>query len=208
MIVVSAAFLVWSGIAPVDRGVWVFENVPGVVGVTILCAVYHRFRFSGLVYGLVAFHFAILAIGGKYTYALNPVFEWLRETLNLARNHYDRVGHFAQGFFPAIVVREVLIRTSPLERGKWVFFLSTAVCLAFSAIWELIEWWMVILLYPDQGPAWLGTQGDAWDAQQDMFMALSGAVLSLLVLSRLHDRSMERNAGRTNAGHAEQVKGG
>lgn len=203
LLVVAGVFLIWSGISPEDRTVWVFENVPGVLGVLVLGATYRRFRFSGAVYVLVAVHFAILAIGAKYTYAKMPLFTWLQEVLELSRNHYDRVGHFSQGFFPAIICREILLRTTPLKRGRMLFFLCTSVCLALSALWELIEWWMVVLFYSEplsdvglseeivQGQDWLGGQGDIWDAQQDMLMALCGAILALLLLSRLHDRSLK-----------------
>ncbi|MFB3896316.1 MAG: DUF2238 domain-containing protein [bacterium] len=193
MLSIAAVFFIWSAIKPYDYGVWIFELALGLIGIGILSIIYTRFRFSGLVYILVGIHFAILAIGAKYTYAEMPLFNWLRDTFHLARNHYDRVGHFMQGFVPAIIVREVLLRKTPLKPGGWLGFLCISVCLAFSAFYELLEWWMVIFIYPEQGAEWLGLQGDIFDAQGDMLMALIGATLAILLLSRAHDRSMERN---------------
>jgi len=190
LVAISSAILAWSAIRPYSYDVWAFEIAAGVVGVTALAATHRRFRFSNLVYVLVAIHFGVLAVAAKYTYAEMPLFNWLRDALHLARNHYDRVGHFAQGFVPAIVTREFLLRLTPLGRGKMLFFLCTCVCLAVSAFWEIIEWWTVVLFYSSSGQEWLGLQGDVWDSQWDMLMALMGAVTALLVLSRLHDRSM------------------
>ncbi|NOT01337.1 MAG: DUF2238 domain-containing protein [Phycisphaerales bacterium] len=194
MLGVSAAALIWSGSRPADRQVWVFEVSLGTVGVLLLTATWGRFRFSTLVYVLATIHFVILAIGGKYTYADMPLFNWLRDALHLSRNHYDRVGHFAQGFIPAIIVREILLRCTPLQRGRMSAVLVVAMCLAMSALYELIEWWIVVVFYPDEGPSWLGLQGDVWDAHWDMTMALLGACLSLVLLGRVHDRSMRRLA--------------
>jgi putative membrane protein len=188
---VVAAATIWSGIRPVDYGTWVFELSVGMAGVIILLATYRRFRFSNLVYVLVAIHYVVLAIGAKYTYAEMPLFNWLKDALSLSRNHFDRVGHFFQGFVPAIIVRELLLRTTPLRPGKWVSVLPIAVCLAVSAFYELLEWWMVVVFYPGSGPEWLGMQGDIWDAQGDMLAALVGATGGIVFLSRLHDRSIE-----------------
>ncbi len=190
LVATCSAILVWSAIRPWSYDVWAFEIAAGVVGVALLVATFRWFRFSNLVYVLVGIHFAILAVAAKYTYAEMPLFNWLRDALHLSRNHYDRVGHFAQGFVPAMIVRELLLRTTGLRRGKMLTFLCACVCLALSAAWELLEWWMVVLFYPSRGPEWLGMQGDPWDAQWDMLMALVGAVAALLLLSRRHDRSM------------------
>lgn len=190
MRVIALVFFIWSAIKPYDYGVWIFELALGLIGLGILIVIYNRFRFSGLVYILVGIHFAILAIGAKYTYAEMPVFNWLRDTFGLARNYYDRVGHFMQGFVPALIVREVLLRKTPLKPGGWLGFLCVSVCLAFSAFYELLEWWMVLVFYPKEGANWLGMQGDIWDAQGDMLMALIGATLAILLLSRAHDQSM------------------
>ncbi len=192
LVIFCAVVLAWSAYKPHDYATWFFETFIGVGGVIALAVTARRFRFSSLVVLLVAIHFVILAAGGKYTYAVNPWFEWLKEALGLARNHFDRVGHFAQGFVPAIIARELLLRTSGLQRGKWLSVICIALCLAISAFYELIEWWAVALFYPTEGPQWLGMQGDVWDAQQDMFMALLGATCAILLLSRLHDRSMRK----------------
>lgn len=190
LVAACSAVLAWSAIRPWSYDVWAFEIWPGVLGVAALAATHRRFPFSNLVYLLAALHFAVLAVAAKYTYAEMPLFSWLRDALHLSRNHFDRVGHFAQGFVPAILVRELLLRTTGLRRGRMLFFLCACVCLALSAAWELLEWWMVVICYPSHGPEWLGTQGDAWDAQWDMLMALAGAVAALGLLSRRHDRSM------------------
>jgi len=192
LVIYCAAVLAWSAFKPHDYATWFFETFIGIGGVVALALTQRRFRFSNLVYLLVAIHFTILAVGGKYTYALNPWFEWLKGALGLARNHFDRVGHFAQGFVPAIIARELLLRTSGLKRGKWLAFLCIATCLAISAFYELIEWWAAALFYPANPAEWLGMQGDLWDAQEDMFMALLGATCAILLLSRLHDRSMRK----------------
>jgi putative membrane protein len=164
--------------------------MPGVLGIGLLAATYRRFRFSGLVYVLVGIHFAVLAVGARYTYMRMPLFDSLRDALGLARNHYDRVGHLAQGVVPALIVREALLRTTPLRRGKMLAFLVLCVTLAFGALWELAEWWAAILFCPDIGYNRLGTQGDVWDTHWDMLLVLLGAIASLLVFSRRHDRSM------------------
>ncbi len=190
LVVVCAAVLAWSAIRPYSYDVWLFEIAPGVIGVAALAATVRWFRFSVLVYVLVGVHFAVLAIAAKYTYAEMPLFNWLRDAAGLSRNHYDRVGHFMQGFVPAIVAREILLRTTPLRPGKMLAFLCAAVCLAISAFWELLEWWVVMLFYRESGQEWLGLQGDVWDPHWDMFLALTGAVMALLLLSRLHDRSI------------------
>ena len=182
-----SAVLVWSGIHPRDTFTWFLEVLPALLGVGILAATYSRFRFSMLVYVLVSLHAVILMVGGHYTYAEMPAFNWLRDTFGLSRNHYDRVGHFAQGFVPAIIAREFLLRRSPLRRGKLLFFIVVSICLAASAAYEFIEWW-VSLAVGSAADAFLGTQGDVWDTQWDMFMALVGAIIALLSLSGIHDR--------------------
>ncbi|PYT16079.1 MAG: DUF2238 domain-containing protein [Acidobacteria bacterium] len=187
---VAAIALVWSAIRPKDYGVWIFELSLGLAGVAFLVFTRRRFPFSGLVYGLAAVHFVILACGAHYTYAEMPLFDWLRDTFHLSRNHFDRVGHLAQGFIPAMFVREFLRRVGGLRPGALLGFLCVSVCLAFSAFYEILEWWMVVEFYPTSGPDWLGMQGDPWDAQEDMLMALIGATLSILMLSSAHERSM------------------
>src|SRR5512138_1849653 len=191
LLVAAAAVLVWSGIAPRDRGTWWMEVAPALVAAPILLATHRRFPLTSLLYVLIAVHAAILCVGGHYTYAEVPAGFWARDLLGLSRNHYDRVGHLMQGFVPALVVREVLLRTSPLRPGKWLFVLGTGVVLSLSAIYEFVEWWAAVIL--GQGAeAFLGTQGDPWDTQWDMFMCLVGAVLAQLLLSRLQDRQLAR----------------
>jgi putative membrane protein len=187
-----AAILFWSGIGPKERGTWWLEVAPVLVGVPILAATYRRFPLTPLAYVLISLHAIILMVGGHYTYAEVPLFNWIRDTFGFARNHYDRVGHVAQGFVPAILAREVLLRTSPLRPGGWLFFLVCCVCLAISALYELIEWWAALLTSPDTGTAFLGTQGDVWDTQWDMFLALAGSVAAQLALSRVHQGQLDQ----------------
>jgi len=187
----GAAILVWSGVVPRDRLTWVLEVMPAVVGGILLVATYRRFTFSTLVYVLAWFFAIILMVGGHWTYAEMPLGNWLRDALDLERNYYDRFGHFFQGFVPAIVAREVLLRTSPLKRGKWLFAVVVFTCLSVSALYELVEWSAAMLL-GESAEQFLGTQGDPWDTQWDMFLALCGAVVAQLALAGLHDRSMRR----------------
>ena len=195
LLVVVVTVLVWSGIAPKDRFTWFLEVAPVLIALPLLLATHRRFPFTPLAYALMAVHAVILMVGGHYTYAEMPLFNWLRDLLDLSRNHYDRLGHIAQGFIPAIVAREILLRRSPLRPGKWLFFLVASVCLAISACYELIEWWVAVAS-GDEAVAFLATQGDVWDTQWDMFLALLGALSSLLLLSRWHDRQLlELNLG-------------
>jgi putative membrane protein len=192
ILIVFALATAWSLVQPVDYATWVFEIVPGGIGVIALAAASSRFRFSSLVYAVVAVHFVILAAGAKYTYAEMPWFNWLRDTFHLSRNYFDRVGHVFQGVTVALVTREILLRCTAIGRGRILAFLSICVALAFSAFYELVEWWWVVLFYPNQGTQWLGMQGDPWDTQWDMCMALCGAMLVVGTLSRLHDRSIQK----------------
>jgi len=192
LLVSLTAILVWSGIGPREIGTWWLEVAPVLIGIPILVATYRRFPLTPLAYVLVWLHAIILMIGGHYTYAEVPLFNWVRDTFGLARNHYDRIGHFAQGFVPAILAREILLRTSPLRPGKWLFFLVCCVALAISAFYELIEWWAALLTSPETGTAFLGTQGDVWDTQWDMFLALVGAVAAQLCLGKLQQKQIER----------------
>lgn len=178
-----------SAIRPFDHRVWLLEVLPVVLALALLIPTYRRFRFTPLAYRLMFLHACVLTLGAHYSYAEVPLGHWVKDALGLARNHYDRVGHLAQGFFPAIVAREVLLRTSPLRPGRWLFFLVTCVCLAFSALYELVEWWTA-LLTGEAATAFLGTQGDVWDTQWDMFMCLCGALASQLLLAPAHDRAL------------------
>ena len=185
----AAVALAVSAIRPDDYLTWFLEVAPILLGVPILIATYRRFPLTPLLYRLLFLHALILMVGGHYTYAKVPLGFWVQDLLGLARNHYDRLGHFAQGFVPAILAREVLLRQTPLRRGGWLFFLVTCVCLAFSATYEFIEWWSAVL-GGSAADAFLGTQGDVWDTQWDMFMALVGALAAQLTLSRVHDRQL------------------
>ena len=186
-VVVEQVLLGWAPQA--DRLTWALENGPVWIGVVAVALTHRRFPLSHLCLVLLAVHSLILAVGGHYTYARVPLGYWVQDLFGLARNHYDRVGHFAQGFVPAIVAREVLLRTSPLRPGKWLFFLVCCVCLAFSAFYEFIEWWAA-LIGGDSATAFLGTQGDQWDTQWDMFLALVGAIVAQLTLGGIHDREL------------------
>ena len=183
--------LVWSGWAPKERFTWFLEVVPILVAIPIALATAKKFPWSTLVTTLLAIHAVILCVGGHWTYAEVPFGFWMAEAFGFSRNHYDRIGHFAQGFVPAIVVREFLLRKSPLRRGPMLVFLVTSVCLAISAAYELFEW-LAAVTTADGATAFLGTQGDVWDTQTDMLLALVGALTAQAVLSRLHDRSLSR----------------
>ena len=191
LLIVGAVLLVVSGIGPHDRVTWVLEVAPILIAVPILLLTARRFPLTPLAYRLIFVHALILMLGGHYTYAEVPLGFWMEHVFGFARNHYDRIGHLAQGFVPAIVVREILIRRSPLESGKWLTFLALSVCLAISALYELVEWWAA-LLGGEGAEAFLGTQGDQWDTQWDMFLALVGAAAALALLSRLHDGQIAR----------------
>ena len=189
LLAVVVVVFVWSGIAPHDRFTWVLEPFPVMLALPVLIYIYPRFRFTPLAYSLIAVHAIILMVGGKYTYAEVPLGYWMKDAFGFARNHSDRIGHFAQGFVPAIVARDVLIRQSPLRGSRWLPFFVVCFCLAFSAFYELIEWWTAAAS-GEAADAFLGTQGDPWDTQWDMFLALIGATSSLLLLSRLHDTQL------------------
>jgi len=178
-----------SAYQPFDRATWYLEVGPVLIAAPVLWVTYDRFRLTDIVYILIAIHALILITGGHYTYARVPVGFWVQDALDLARNHYDRLGHVAQGFIPAMIARELLLRKTPLQRGGWLFLLVTCVALAISAFYELIEWW-VALYMGGEADEFLATQGDIWDTQWDMFLALCGAILAQLSLSRLHDRQL------------------
>ena len=181
--------LIATGIAPHDRATWFLEAAPVMIAIPLLLATREKFPFTTLAYVLICIHGLILMLGAMYTYAMVPAGHWVQEWLGLERNPYDRFGHFAQGFIPAIVAREILIRTFRLAPGGFLFFLVVCIALALSACYEMIEWWTALAL--GQGADhFLGTQGDEWDTQWDMFLALVGAVVSQGLFSRLHDREI------------------
>ena len=182
--------LIWSGINPRDMLTWALEVFPALIGFFVLALTYKRFRLTGLTYTLILVHCIILMVGGHYTYAEVPLFNWIRDSFEMGRNNYDKVGHLAQGFVPAIIAREIFIRKSIITHGAWRNFLIICVCLAISAFYELIEWW-VALLSNEAAESFLGTQGYVWDTQSDMALALLGAIMALMALARLHDKQLD-----------------
>jgi putative membrane protein len=195
LLLLAAAVCIATVVAPPGgRSAWALEVGPGIIGISILVATHRRFPMSHWVYVGCFIHLMILIYGGYYTYALTPLGNWARDTFALSRNHYDRVGHVALGVFPVFVTRELLLRLSPLRPGKWLTFLLLSVVLAIAAFWELLEWWTALIVASDVGTAFLGSQGDVWDAQWDMFLALVGAAVALPLFSRRHDRSIARIA--------------
>jgi putative membrane protein len=195
LLALDVVALTASGIEPKDRLTWWMEVAPFLMAAPLLIATYRRMRLTDLVYGLIAVHACVLFLGGHYTYAEVPLGFWAQRTFGLMRNDYDRVGHFFQGFVPAMVFRELLLRTTPLRPGRWLAFLVVCICLAGSALYELIEWRAAVGL--GQGAdAFLGTQGDPWDTQEDMATALFGACAALVLLSRVHDRALAKLAAR------------
>ena len=191
LLVVGGILLVLSGIQPHDRFTWVLEVAPILIVVPLLFATFSRFPFTPLVYYLIFIHALILMLGGHYTYAEVPLGYWMKDFFGFARNHYDRIGHLAQGFIPALIAREILLRRSPLVQGKWLFFLVCCVCLALSACYEFVEWWVAVMT-GEAADAFLGTQGDPWDTQWDMFLALIGSIAAQGLLSAVHDRQLAR----------------
>ncbi len=189
LLVSLALLLIWSGIHPHDRFTWILEVFPIFLGVPALILLYPRLRLTPLVYTLIWVHSLILMLGGHYTYAQVPVGFWMEDWFGFSRNHYDRIGHLAQGFIPAMLAREIFIRRSPLRGSRWLPFLVVCFCLAFSAFYELIEFWTA-LATGSAATDFLGTQGDPWDTQWDMMLALIGSILSLLLLSRWHDQQI------------------
>ncbi len=189
LLAAGALVMLWSGWRPFDRATWWMEVGPIFLAVPVLAATFTRFRLTPLAYRLILLHACILMIGGHYTYALTPPGRWVQELFHLERNHFDRLGHLAQGFVPALLAREVLRRCTPLPAGGWLFFLVTCVCLAISAGYEFIEWWAA-LIFGQGADAFLGTQGDVWDTQWDMFLALVGALAAQLLLARRQEREL------------------
>ena len=193
MVLLGIVLLVCLGTAydpPAGRLNCLLEVGPGLAGIAVLVALYRQFPMSHMAYWCAFLHILILIYGGYYTYAETPLGNWVRDAFDLSRNHYDRVGHVALGIFPAFIIREVLLRQTPLQRGGWLYFITISIVLAISAFWELLEWWVTLLAASDVGQAFLGLQGDVWDAQWDMFLALVGAMVVLPIFSRIHDRSM------------------
>jgi putative membrane protein len=202
LLVLALVALVVSGIGAKDRFTWFMEVVPALVAAPILIGTYRRFPLTPLAYRLIFVHALILMVGGHYTYAEVPLGFWMEKAFGFARNHYDRIGHFAQGFVPAILVREVLRRKKePLSRGGWLAFLVSCVCLAISACYEFVEWWTAVAT-GEAEQAFLGTQGDPWDTQWDMLFALIGSVVSQLLLTRVHERQLAELSAKRAPGSA------
>lgn len=190
LLVSTLIILLWSNIMPKDQLTWFMEVAPVLIAVPFLTYTWQSFRLTPLLYKLIFIHAVILMIGGHYTYAEVPAGFWVQDMLDLNRNHYDRLGHFAQGFVPAILAREILLRKTLLQQGKMLFYIVTSIVLAFSAFYEMLEWWAA-LLYGGSADAFLATQGDVWDTQWDMFTALIGAVSAQLLLSKRHNKQLK-----------------
>ncbi len=191
LLAIFGIVLIWSGITPYDRLTWWLEIIPALIALPILIFTFRRFPFTHVVYTLILLHAIVLMIGGHFTYAREPVFEWLKQVMHWPRNNYDKLGHFMQGFVPAMVAREVLLRRSPLRRGGWLFFLVVCICGSISASYELVEW-LTAVVGGGKSEEFLGTQGYVWDTQTDMLMAFIGAIVAQLTLSRLQDRQLAR----------------
>jgi putative membrane protein len=202
LLLTGLAYLAWSGILPNGRFNWLMETLPAMIGGAILLATYHRHPLTTVSYALIWFFSLILITGGHYTYAEVPIGNWTRDAFGFSRNHFDRFGHFFQGVIPAMVVRELLLRNTALRPGWWLFAICTSVALSVSAAYELFEWQYAVTFGGKQADDFLGSQGDIWDAQQDMFQALCGAVVSQLALSRLQDRQL---ASLTKPGGESEV---
>ena len=185
------AVLIWSAVNPKDYFTWFLEVFPALIGIVVLGLTYKKFQLTDLTYTLIVIHAAILCVGGHYTYAEVPLFNDIRDWLGQDRNNYDKIGHLAQGFIPAVIARELLIRHQVVNHKKWLGFIIVCMCLALSAFYELIEWW-VGASSGESAEAFLGTQGYVWDTQSDMFLALLGSVLALLLLSRFHDQQLKK----------------
>jgi putative membrane protein len=183
------ALLIWSGINPKETFTWFLEVSPAVIGILVLIFTFKKFRFTNLVYILIFLHCVILIVGGHYTYAEVPFFDWVKEIFDQSRNNYDKLGHFAQGFVPAMIARELLIRKEVVLKPTWLPFIVVCIALAISAAYELIEWG-VSILSGEGGDSFLGTQGYIWDTQSDMLYALLGAIVALIALSKIHNKQL------------------
>ena len=191
LLAVFILVLAWSAINPLDHFTWMLEVFPGVIGLIVLVVTFKRFRFTGFVYTLILVHCCILFVGGHYTYAEVPLFDWIRDVFHQSRNNYDKLGHLAQGFVPALIIRELFIRTSVINKKGWLNFIVVAICMAISVTYEFIEWFVAIFS-GESGDSFLGTQGYIWDTQSDMLYATIGAILGLLVFSRFQDKQIRK----------------
>ena len=191
LLILTVVLFIWSAIDPFEYFTWFLEVLPALIGIIILIVTFKRFRFTNLVYILIFLHCAILIIGGHYTYAEVPLFDWIQETFNQSRNNYDKVGHFAQGFVPAMIIREILIRKNVVRSIKWLNFVVVCIAMAISVTYEFIEW-AVSLGTGEGGDAFLGTQGYIWDTQSDMLYATVGAIFALISMGKIHNRQIEK----------------
>jgi putative membrane protein len=189
LLLLGTLSLAVSGYQPHDTFTWILEVTPAIVGAAVMIATYRRFPLTTLLYVLILVHALILMLGGHYTYAAVPLGFWMQDVFGFTRNHYDRIGHFAQGFVPAMIARELFLRHRVVKTGAWMFTIIVLCCLGISAIYELIEWWTA-LASGEAAEAFLGTQGDPWDTQTDMFLAGVGACVAQLTLRRVHDRAL------------------
>ena len=190
-LVATLMVLIWSGVNPKERGTWLMEVLPVIIALPLLLMTWKRFPLTTLLTVVITLHAMVLMVGGRYTYAEMPLFNWIRDEFQLSRNHYDRLGHFMQGFAPALLIRELLLRTSTLKAGKWLAAIIIFCCLGVSALYELIEWGAAEALGAG-ADAFLATQGDVWDTQKDMLMAGIGAAVAVLFFSRMHDRALAK----------------
>ena len=191
LLMILILVLTWSGINPKDYFTWFMEVVPGVIGCFILIFTFKNFRFTRLVYILVTIHCCILFVGGHYTYAEMPLFDWIKEVFHQSRNNYDKLGHLAQGFVPAMIARELLVRKDVVLKRKWLGFIVVTICMSISLAYEFLEWF-VALATGESADAFLGTQGYVWDTQSDMLYATIGAILALILLTKIHDKQMKQ----------------
>lgn len=194
LLILLLPVFIWSWVDPFDRLTWWLEAAPAILAIAIMAATIREFRFTNLVYVLIAAHIVLLLIGAHYTYARMPLFNELRDMFDLERNHYDRLGHFVQGFVPAMIARELLLRTSPLRPGKWLFAIIVMSCAGISALFEVFEW-LVASIGGASADDFLALQGDVWDTQKDMLLATIGAACALVILGGIHDRQL---AARTH----------
>ncbi len=183
--------LIWSGINPKDQFTWIMEVFPAIIGFVILAAAYKRFRFTGLVYTFILIHCWILFIGGHYTYAEMPIFNWIRDVFHQSRNNYDKVGHFFQGFVPALIARELLIRQDVVKKRGWLAVIVVSICAAISVFYEFLEWGVAVAT-GEAADAFLGTQGYVWDTQSDMLYAVIGATAAVIFFSKIHDKAIKK----------------
>jgi len=183
----------WSAIDVDDNFTWWLESIPAFIGLFAVIVTYKRFPLTNFLYVMLLLHATVLLVGAHYTYAEVPLFNWIKEACGFSRNHYDRLGHFFQGLVPALIARELLLRTSPLQNGKWLFAIVTLSCLGISAAYELIEW-VVSVNTGDKSDAFLGTQGDVWDTQKDMLMALIGAIFAQIIFGVMHNKALEKHS--------------